>query len=101
MPTTSCVDTRLNQASGRVALPVRLVMPRLTIAWIFSGRGRKASTASCSCTMTTRELGRLGLVGNGWAARTSGLSQHRHALVTTHARDNVIALDSAFLDTSG
>src|SRR6266704_826087 len=43
----------LRQASRIVLVPVRLVMPQLTIARTLSARGRKASTAAGSCTITT------------------------------------------------
>ena len=57
MPTTSCVDTRLRQASLTVGLAVRLVIARLTIDWILSTRGLKASVAARSWTISTRARG--------------------------------------------
>src|SRR6266576_2317657 len=68
MPTMSCVETRLSHASRAVGLLVRLVMPRFTMAAIRSGRGRKASVALRSSTMTTRASGPLRAVVNGSVA---------------------------------
>src|SRR5215471_16912082 len=54
IPTISCVVTRLSQASRTLGLAVKLVIARLTMVRITSGRGRNASVASGFWTMTTR-----------------------------------------------
>ena len=54
MPTTSCVRTRLRQASGTVALPVRLVIARLDHGLDDFGAGLKGRVAPGSCTATMR-----------------------------------------------
>ena len=55
MPTTSCVETRLRQASATVVLPVKFVMPRLTIVCTEAVSGWKSWMAFESSTMTTSE----------------------------------------------
>jgi hypothetical protein len=57
IPTTSCVETSVRQPSATLAVRVRFVIPSLTISRIRSGRGRNASIARASSTMTTRARG--------------------------------------------
>jgi hypothetical protein len=54
IPTTSCVATRLRQASAEAVLPVRLVMPRFTIVCTRALSGWKLNVAFGSSTTTTR-----------------------------------------------
>lgn len=100
IPTMSCVLTRLRQAATTEALPVRLVMPRSTIARMTAGRATKASRASPSWTMTTRARG-PGLAKEGgvpvWARAEPASRQAHNTGISRRERTRP---SGAFLDTS-
>src|SRR5579884_488583 len=103
MPMMSFVATNLLHAERALAVRIRLVTPRWTIACTRSGTALRYCVASGSSMMTTRAVGTLVLKAlwtPGSCARASGGSnrQRQSSRQRQHRR---LATVCAFLDTYG